>query len=967
MTVPDFAPAHPHVNATHHSEPKSGSSWKRGMQKIFKSKSSMALREAFSHVDPNRPAMPDVSNLPRPPLRPNNKPFASSTPPMPSQPQRKESAGYWRPWASTLSPTSATPSPALSSIGLPSQPDLPADPFSSIYDSYSNTLPPSPIISSPSLPPKRRLSRNSPSLRDLRNFISPSRPAKPPMAKAKSLANIRERTSKSEEPVASPPSTNIRLPRRISSAMFLSQKMKQPPISEEKESPTSSQDSTGGALPQPSMVPIPIESPPLLPPNPPYFPLGFRSASTPSSPMQHGLTIDTTPLSSSAPNKALPAIPSSTTSPLTDSPMTRSASGAVLLPRSRSTSMSLKSPPTSSSFFDLYEQLGIWPTSDKTTPEKSPEASTTLLAPAHETIPLKSSGSTNMISASPSAAFSMGSWNDALLSFPMVEGGERKSLDFGTLAVAEQEMPAESSFDAAAGLGEDEADTTFSSRIAVGGSNCSGDGSSQNTSSTKGYHTAAAGSSSGRSGDSGAYRGGSSSMRRGSSGMGGSDSNGGSSPGSRGDRKMKEVWAEGYDHDSESGSENEDDDVPLSQLHPEALAARRANEERKAAKKAAKIRARGRNPGGDVKWDGEGGVPADVLTRKLEALLLGHTRGSSVSAWSPLHVSTQKRSNAAASAGNTSARSPQAASQSTVLSPVSGFAGFTAIDALPPSLNSTASRPVIDENASLPRPPHIPLPPVPNPTRSNTTKTATTTRSTSSRNRSRAQSVSTRSHKGDDAKSPTAESSVPPRGDPATMVRANAFVGSMSGQRILLEIYKETTAKDILDGAKARGELTKPAEVNLDWVVVEIFAERGIGERLVLLKGCVLISERQVREYERLQDVMKGWDQNGGFNCFLLRQSNMAPPTWTRVSLGVSTTYAPTDPSPSPPHHHSSAHMSNTRRSAGNGPSGFSRPAVDKSSCRRMTRTRRKCRSTLSSTTRTRCSGRMMRLNPSFS
>lgn len=70
---------------------------------------------------------------------------------------------------------------------------------------------------------------------------------------------------------------------------------------------------------------------------------------------------------------------------------------------------------------------------------------------------------------------------------------------------------------------------------------------------------------------------------------------------------------------------DDEDDLPLCRIHPDAAAAqqqrREVREIRERSQTLSKIKVRGRNPGGDTDWDGEGGVPAHVLTRKLEAAL----------------------------------------------------------------------------------------------------------------------------------------------------------------------------------------------------------------------------------------------------------------------------------------------------------------------------------------------------------
>jgi len=107
-------------------------------------------------------------------------------------------------------------------------------------------------------------------------------------------------------------------------------------------------------------------------------------------------------------------------------------------------------------------------------------------------------------------------------------------------------------------------------------------------------------------------------------------------------------------------------------------------------------------------------------------------------------------------------------------------------------------------------------------TRSNT---AATSRS-STRTRSRALS-NAGAQKADDILHARATTEpVPQRVQQA--VKANAFVGGFHGTRIYLDLYPETTARDVLSGSSQRGELSELGQ-GMNWVVVESFAELGYG------------------------------------------------------------------------------------------------------------------------------------------
>jgi len=544
-------------------------------------------------------------------------------------------------YSAFMSPPSSASS---ASFGPISHPSLPLDPFASTLNpSVSDTLP-SPL-SSPQLdkPPSRpKLPRHSPSLKDLKSFLPGRR-----IAKTKSLANLRV-DDKENSPAPELPI---------------------------KES-LPSQSSINADLKDPTYPPTPaaIESPPLLPPKPSYFPVtaplnrplssspsGTSLTPPPTSPLPP--TPTSAPGISPAPTYTIPLASGSESSILSRSNsgaviLPRSNSGAVILPRSRSTSMSLRAPPTSSSFFDLYEQLGIWPTPEK----EQAEASTSKQEP---TSPLdsKNKRDTNFsnfskdfnppdhsslkgtVSESPSATFSASSWQAAIDSFPILgqapatETATDLSMDFGLPYVNEssvlamedesrEEHPGDESLgpeDAVDGYKAMQAAKEAAQERARVSANQS---SSSGAVATKTTTTSSTAMTSRQT----------------------SDRHSGSRSSSRDSRRRSHRHTEGswYGEAHSSASEDsEDDDIPLSYLHPQAQAKREAAADRRAirhknraermarmAKAQAGLREAKRNPGG--KWNGEGGPPADILSAKLSALLMKtpspmmpHTQASS--------------------------------------------------------------------------------------------------------------------------------------------------------------------------------------------------------------------------------------------------------------------------------------------------------------------------------------------------
>ncbi len=948
-------PSSPHTTL---SSKGSKLSWKRGMEKIFRSKSTAGLREAFVTDENQRPPLPHahtaLHDLPQQTKNPLGQPFSSSTPPLPLRESRRENiVSYYG--SSLLSPPATAKS---ETFGLPSHPSLPHDPFASSLDlsSYqvgtSSSPLSSPKLGSPSQTSRPKLSKNSPSLRDLRSLLP--RPNKPSLSKAKSMANINgDQMPASAQPERTEASPSNTLAKRMSSVIGLSAWAR-----------SDVEDENGDSAP--SSITRPTESPPLLPPNPPYFPtstgMSPRAPSSNTAPSHKSSGMSSasgesirppvTPVSTPgtpampAPTLSLPPTPNAST-PQLAAPISRSGSGAVLLPRSRSTSMSLKAPPTSSSFFDLYEQLGIWPTpeKEKSSTKQSPavdtgrdlEKDTSITLAYEEGITgdvdqdMTESSFSAQIQGSPSASFSVSSWEAAISAFPMVEEVKPTStLDFGGPIVGDAEVMetfnqsplidvAASEVLSMIALAADSRGATHYQAVSSRASTTSAGAENAQISSTETFRT-------GRTGSVG--------ISREASGSGGSSRNSSRERWPRDDlskTRDKGLWFEqGMSSGSSSESDESEEDldgVPLSQLHPEAAATQRDTQKRRAQRRADKLKMRGRgtnpkiagrNPGAEGNWDGEGGVPADVLRRRLIKLMgMGSTTvGPGFSASPTIGSVPQERIRTEPISSQTQARPqpalrpkrsftdpstapvPQAYESqgvqraSTLRRPGSSGRGQDRTlvmprplsPALPP--NALQPLPVIhqrptmppayamphkqsvprddqtshDPSSSRPGPSrhnsnatsssygHTRLPPVPpapvsmvrtaDVTRSNT---SITPRSVSSRQRGRAMSNATSNHHPNmDDHSHARSTAEPIPGRERTGLLVNAFVGTLDGKRLVLEVHPETTAKDALNATRARGDLTILAS-GTSWVLIEVFAELGCGASSPMIHGKSLL------------------------------------------------------------------------------------------------------------------------------
>ncbi|WVQ76715.1 hypothetical protein IAR50_006389 [Cryptococcus sp. DSM 104548] len=858
---------------------ESSSSWKKGMRKLFKSKSHAALRPSASAADNG------AKDHPLPPLPTYSKAsgkFASQTPPSSATSQRpplgeRRSNNILSFLSPSHSPASATTPLMPEHEFIFSHPSLPPDPFESALDIAADPVhqdlrPPS---------PQRRLRPNSPSIRDLRNMLSlPSREGKekenkdtkenkPKLTKARSLANMRsfgrDKVDNDSAPVP---------PKKTDKPAGIRGLAPSPVVTENPQ-----RKQAAAVLPIsptapsiPPMAPLdyssaPLDSPELLPPNPAYLsrpvskgpsdatppdvplpPAPSNVVQPPSSspaPAAGYLTpIMTTPLSIGS----SPASPSSA-SPLGLSPggriMARSGSTPVLLPRSRSTSMSLKSPPTSSSFFDLYEQLGIWPKGenkdkvdeekeddliqelkngdtvedDKESQERLPENNhtETRVETGDEAVSdVELGGSSSLMSLSSAG------WGPILGLFPEGPAGDSGGQTpahgpsrSGHSSIVVHDLhfrhstPKSKAPREHGGDGDEEevlhaADPDSSSLLAVVDSS------------------------------------------RSSSSFYPEISMSTMNPRTSTETQATSVGSLRHEMLDRSAGGMEEDDVPLAKVHPEAAMvqvqrtatlsgppqqpappapapfASTSTRPRDKSISLAKIKVRGRNPGGETDWDGEGGVPADVLARKLQEVVVRRQKWDLMAA--------QAREQAQAQAAVEAELSKSVTTQVQAHGHEEEKSRSTTVSARP-----TRPPPAIprDSAASGTSPLEIRKKP------------------------SQPQLAPAR---------PSAPLAIPraqTKSIPIDIVPPHGGVA----KQISKEVHAKTTAKDVLAAAYQAKELGD-AEGGLSWVVCEVFAEMNC--------------ERHVREYETIQSIMNGWDQGKG-NRFEIKQSTRGVSTWART------------------------------------------------------------------------------------
>lgn len=314
--------------------------------------------------------------------------------------------------------------------------------------------------------------------------------------------------------------------------------------------------------------------------------------------------------------------------------------------------MSLKSPPTSSSFFDLYEQLGIWPKGEteekkhngildkseesvKSSPEDTLADGTvkqcsSKASPAADLIPTKT-----MSLSSPVMGASSSAWGPVL--GHVSEGPSSPASAHGRPFVNAPPSSADAKSD-------DQQQQTSLSNL-VGPSEEVVDPAEEITPNAK--------PSSSRSSDS--YPAAleistftvdprlSSDTQPTSVAMSIKNSRASRRFDVSTDPSSRDEARENLDMGGIEKVDNDEDDLPLSRTHPNAAAAQQQRREvRQTPERSqtlSKVKVRGRNPGGDTDWDGEGGVPADVLTTKLEKALVMMEKMDLMRSVSHRHVS----------------------------------------------------------------------------------------------------------------------------------------------------------------------------------------------------------------------------------------------------------------------------------------------------------------------------------------
>lgn len=785
----------------------------QSIKRFGRSKSSGNLRSTSGF---------DRTTLPPVPSRPPVLGLSHSTPPLGESSklnqQSRPEVSRGRTYKRSFSPPPSQPTVAVSyhyDLDPTSPLDVPSDPFSSPF--YT------PEESPRQLPGSLRSNSKgmrSPSLRDMRMPSLPSlRDFRPTLSKTKSWASFRNASG----PTSAPPEQTSFFPPVPSSFSPASLPLHNHHLA--------------------CSSPLPKESPPLLPPNPPYFPIS-------NSPLQS------------------PFLPS-TPPPASPLPITPSASTPVLLPRSRSTSVSLKAPPTSSSFFDLYEQLGIWPTAEEQAKTSEVETPTTEVkavqvdvnGPPSRTLPSLPSKSSEILSAS---------WEKAIGSFPFVDspGEAHDNLD-------DDEDPGNM------------ADTSLSTVDQVDWLQTPADaGDEQHM-----HRQRVSGQSESKAnGWAGSYRAPAdrnSAPRRRSSSNSSSDES---------DSRRRTALESGSE-EGETDSGEDSDDVPLGQRIPGAVdvqrdlrareKAKRHKRKKLASSKAPKPRpvqegVETLNEG--KQWNGEGGVAAEVLRQKLEAVVsLGPVAGPSVLSprlqeedlarkasqrqaelsrrptqtlraqrsftnpqTSPNVGADLARRHTDRRSGPSTSRAPpmpaNAVSTSSSMSrrdkaPIGlGLGDFTRrtgdsdhsrLSAQGAESSEMRSR-QRSHSGSQPsaqssrKPSLAPIitgasrveSPVPSPRLRSTQKSPMPHLPHEEPHRQRSGSSA-------NAKAPLALVK------PEILRQQRAFVGSLQGKALQLEISVATRARDILDWATKEGELSTGGD---EWVMYEVFAELGCGE-----------------------------------------------------------------------------------------------------------------------------------------
>ena len=483
------------------------------------------------------------------------------------------------------------------------------------------------------------------------------------------------------------------------------------------------------------------------------------------------------------------------------------------------------------------------------------------------------------LSQSPSLAFSLGSWEAAISAFPMVEENSQSSstdlapkpLDYGQPLMGDVE-----GFDnllATSPPELEEAPDGATEQVLDRASNCShGSKAGGKVGSSAGQGKAAA-TSSGGNGKSAYFSSGIGMSRGGSGRAGGSgdSSRAGSrdEPGRSGPRDRLSRLK--LDTASSSEDEGDSDDVPLSTLHLDAATKPQdqpQRSQRRSEKRSVKGKPHGRNPGAGSDWSGEGGVPSDLLSAKLDALLLkaeerkfpwqiaaaaagqsvDPSRRPTIEMTTKLHASVIGSTSVVSVAPRSSriepvrqapplatqmrevqSKRPEIVTQNSTAhvarsstshlapSPILTQGPNMAASAHPssvagPSRISNSASPLSQTSH------HVPTPGAMDVSRSSTS---------ASRGRSRAMSNAVQSPQM--SQTSHHRSITEPPAPVRQTLRVPVIIGHLGGPRTMLEVYTNTTAKDILRSAYQRGQLVEASQ-GLHWVVVEVFGELGSGK-----------------------------------------------------------------------------------------------------------------------------------------
>lgn len=398
------------------------------------------------------------------------------------------------------------------------------------------------------------------------------------------------------------------------------------------------------------------------------------------------------------------------------------------------------------------------------------------------------------------------------------------------------------------------------------------------------------------------------------------------------------AWLE-VDSESSDDGEEELDDMPLSRLHPAAGAAqqqrlaeavrrreaRRAERERDLRSTKRDVVAREqrtptsrqasiRDPHSTAQrrdWNGEGAVPADMLAGRLERVAVSSKSSNQPSSSSsssqqqripttaPLDLSRARsaagqavrppRPNRPARPDDLSSsapmsRIPTAGASTSHSNHTSSSSQLQQQQSSRPSSRNQQQRAVSDSRDLRERPDSDHPSRAPSAASTNTFVSAMSSHSpatsvsagTGSIRRPRAVSNPREREREqpslpvpDVPALPSPSVAAPRRGQPVRVIVVSA---EGEGKLLPFEVHHDTTARDVLARAREQRDIadivTGPTT---GWVVFEQYAELGL--------------ERQLREYEHMAQVMRGWDPRAKANCFVVRESHMASATWAKVSV----------------------------------------------------------------------------------